>query len=227
MESRSERKWKTLRNIGSPQEESHLAVNGPEGDEVGGTGQGEHPAPVSEAPPEVLPEPEPEGVAEISSAERGGPAESGGLAASPPLAAEQEEEPERVLVVLPVASTTRLIRETLRNFTEAEVVSTSDPLRGFELALQRSYRIFLFGMQIGELSGPMLYELISKAYATDHGPKRLAPGVVFIREEEDPKLPGELVRDVRVKAVISKPVKIDRLLKAVDGAVRVLDPTAG
>lgn len=135
-------------------------------------------------------------------------------------------ETERVLLVQPVAATTRLIRETLENFTRAEVVCTSDPLRGFELALQREFRLFLFGMQVGELGGPTLYELISKAYACDHGPKRLAPGVVFIREEGDPKLTEELSRDVRVKDVISKPVKIDRLLKAVAGAIEVRDPTA-
>lgn len=138
----------------------------------------------------------------------------------------EEYSPERVLVVLPVASTTRLIREALENFTGAEVVTTSNPLRGFELALQRSYRVFIFGMQFEELSGPLLYELISKAYVTEHGPKRLAPGVVFIREEEDPRLPEELSRDVRIKDVIRKPVRIDRLLKAVGGTVEVLDPTA-
>ncbi|MEM1442318.1 MAG: hypothetical protein AAGF67_08250 [Verrucomicrobiota bacterium] len=134
--------------------------------------------------------------------------------------------PERALVVLPVASTTRLIRETLENFTDAEVVTTSNPLRGFELALQRPYRVFLFGMQIGELSGPTLYELVSRAYANEHGPKRLAPGVVFVREEEDPRLPEELSQDVRVKDVISKPVRIDRLLKAIGNAIEVRDPTA-
>ena len=133
---------------------------------------------------------------------------------------------ERVLVVLPVGATTRLVRETLENFTGAEVATTPDALRGFELALQKSFHLFIFGMQVGELSGPMLYELISKAYTTGHGPRRLAPGVVFIREKEDPKLPEELKRDARVKDVVSKPIRIDRLLSAVKGSLKVLDPTA-
>ncbi|MDF1825034.1 MAG: hypothetical protein P1U68_10355 [Verrucomicrobiales bacterium] len=208
MEGRSERKWKTLRHIGSPQEESEGAD-------------------VELSPGEV------EEVEEVEEAIRfvdyGGEAPVTGevVESEPEEPAAVEVEPEeRVLIVMPVASTTRLIRETIKNFTNAEVVSTSDALRGFELALQQSYEIFVFGMQTGELSGPMLYELISKAYTTGHGPKRLAPGVIFIRESGDPKLPTELTRDVRVKDTISKPVRIDRLLKAVGCAVEVLDPTA-
>ena len=210
MEGRSERKWKTLRHIGSPQGESEIAVVDTNHDEIEGVG--------AEVAPDSCKEKEAE--FEETGIEAG---VVDGIIALPP----EENSPERVLVVLPVASTTRLIRETLENFTGAEVVTTSNPLRGFELALQRPYRVFLFGMQFEELSGPMLYELVSKAYGNEHGPKRLAPGVVFVREENDPKLPEELTRDVRVKDVISKPVRIDRLLKAVSNVIEVLDPTAG
>ena len=82
-------------------------------------------------------------------------------------------------------------------------------------------------MQIGELEGPLLYELISKACSCGRGPKQLAPGVVFVREKDDAKLPKELERDVRVKDVISKPIRIDRRLKTVKSIVEVKDPTAG
>jgi hypothetical protein len=73
----------------------------------------------------------------------------------------------------------------------------------------------------------LLYELISKAYACGIGNRKLAPAVVFIREKDDPKLPEELERDVRVKDVVSKPIRIERLLKAVGSIVEVKDPTAG
>lgn len=139
----------------------------------------------------------------------------------------EEAGPLHVLVAHPVASTSRLIRETLENFTSCRVVSTPDPLRAFELALQRRYGLFFFGMIAGELSGPMLYELISKAYSSGHGPKLLAPGVIFIREKDDPKLPDSLNRDPRVKDVISKPIRIERLLEAVKGVLEVRDPTVG
>ena len=132
-----------------------------------------------------------------------------------------------VLVAHPIASTARLIREALENFTGCLVVTTADPLRAFELALQKRYGLFLFAMQIGELSGPMLYELISKACTAGRGPRLLAPGVVFVREKDDPKLPEALARDARVKDVLNKPIRIERLLQAVAGVLEVRDPTAG
>lgn len=138
-----------------------------------------------------------------------------------------DDEPVRVLVAHPVGSTARLMRETLENFTSAEVETTSNFLRAFELALQKRYEMFFFGMSIGDLDGPLLYELISKAYACGTGVRKLAPAVVFVREKDDPKLPEELERDVRVKDVVSKPIRIDRLLKAVESIVEVRDPTVG
>jgi hypothetical protein len=48
---------------------------------------------------------------------------------------------------------------------------------------------------------------------------------VFIREKDDPKISDELERDVRVKDVVSKPIRIERLLKAVESIVEVTDPT--
>ncbi|MDF1741284.1 MAG: hypothetical protein P1U86_19145, partial [Verrucomicrobiales bacterium] len=143
----------------------------------------------------------------------------------PEPAGEVRDAGNRILVAHGVTSTSRLIRETLENFTEAEVDTTSDPVRAFELALQKPFRRFFFAMQVGELSGAMLYELISKAYANGRAQRSLAPGVVFIREKSDPQLPPELARDARVKDSISKPIRIDRLLKSVEDIFEVRDPT--
>jgi CheY-like chemotaxis protein len=130
-----------------------------------------------------------------------------------------------VLVMHPVASTGRLIRETLENFTDCRVATTAAPLRAFELALQKPYGLFLFAMESPELSGPMLYELICKACTAGRGQKQLAPAVIFIREKDDPKLPDEMSRDVRVKDVVNKPIRIERLLESVNGVLEVRDPT--
>jgi len=160
-------------------------------------------------------------------AEAGEPSSAPSPEASvPPPPVDDPEEQASVLVVHPVASTTRLIRETLENFTEARVLTTADPLRAFELALQRRHALYFFAMRPGELSGPTLYELISMAFSAGRGPRLLAPGVVFIREKEDPKLPDSLTRDVRVKDVLNKPIRIERLLESVRGVLEVKDPTA-
>jgi CheY-like chemotaxis protein len=151
------------------------------------------------------------------------PAATGGPLS--PATAGDPEDPASILVVHPAAPTTRLIRETFESFTDARVITTADPLRAFELALQRRYGLFFFAMQVGQLSGPMLYEFIAKACAAGRGPRLLPPGVVFIREKDDPKLPDALARDVRVKDVLSKPIRIARLLESVRGVLEVKDPT--
>ena len=135
--------------------------------------------------------------------------------------------PVEVLIAHPVASTARLIRETLENFTNCRAVTTADPLRAFELALQKRFGLFLFAMQTGELSGPMLYELISKACTAGRGPRLLAPAVIFVREKDDPQVPEVFTRDARVKDVLHKPIRIERLLESVAGVLVVRDPTAG
>ena len=66
---------------------------------------------------------------------------------------------------------------------------------------------------------------ISKAYANGRATRTLAPGVVFIREKSDPPLASELARDARVKDSLSKPIRIERLLKSVEDIFEVRDPT--
>lgn len=174
--------------------------------------------PAVEAPAaDADPEPDP-GDGEAPVADPGTPE-----GAAPPA---EETGPFPVLIAHPVASTTRLIRETLEQFTTSPVITTPDPLRAFELALQRRHALFFFAIQLGELSGPTLYELISKACTVGRGPHLLAPGVVFVRDKDDPKLPPELSRDVRVKAVLTKPIRIERILQCAAGALEIHDPTA-
>ena len=209
MEDRPQKKWKTLRKIGSPQEESEGTVPANK-EEIVRTG----------LPPSIT-----EGLAEVKKTEPVVPTPLSTPALKPETTS--DDEPVRVLVAHTVGSTARLMRETLENFTSAEVETTPNFLRAFELALQKRYEMFFFGMSIGDLDGPLLYELISKAYACGTGLRKLAPAVVFVREKDDPKLPEELERDVRVKDVVSKPIRIDRLLKAVESIVEVRDPTAG
>ncbi len=135
--------------------------------------------------------------------------------------------PPKVLVVHEMSSTYRLVRETLENFTDGEVETTPDPLHAFELALQKNYQLFIFALKVQDMEGPLLYELISKAYTFGREKRKLAPGVIYIREKEAPRPPEELSRDARVKDIIVKPMSIDRLLKSVKGVLRLKDPMAG
>lgn len=133
----------------------------------------------------------------------------------------------RVLVVHQSAPTLRLIRETLTQFTTAEVETTPDSVYGFELALQRRYQLFIFGVTMEGLDGPLLYELISKAYGFCHKGARSAPGVLFLSERNGARRGEEFARDARVKGVLGMPLKIERLLEGVKGILEVKDSLGG
>lgn len=129
-----------------------------------------------------------------------------------------------VLVVHPAVSTCRLIREALESFTTAEVDTSPDAVYGFELALKKRYKLFFFGLKSPVIDGPLLYELISKAYGFCHEGARLAPAVIFINEP-GARPPGpEITQDARVKAVLSKPLRIEKLLETVGGILPRKEP---
>ncbi len=148
---------------------------------------------------------------------------------------QQEELPEepiksgppRVLVVNEFSSTYRLIRESLENFTNAIVQTSPDPLHAFEKALQAEYDLFIFGLHMPVLEGPVLYELITKAYAYSDKNRKIPPAVIYVREKADPRPPDELSRDARVKDILVKPLRIERLLKSVEGILERKDPLDG
>ena len=127
-------------------------------------------------------------------------------------------EGDRVLVVHHTGPTLRLIREALQGFTDAAVDTTPDALYGFEMALQRPYRLFIFSLSLPVISGELLYELIDKAYRHCHVGARVTPVVIYIVEEGQAMQNQELARDARVRGVLTKPLNIDRLLKAVKEA---------
>jgi CheY-like chemotaxis protein len=137
------------------------------------------------------------------------------------------EPSARVLVVHPSAPTLRLIRETLNQFTTGEVDTTPDAVYGFELALQRRYKLYIFGVTMEVLDGVLLYELISKAHGFCHAEARSAPGVLFLSERSAARRREEFARDARVKGVLGLPLKIERLLEGVKGTLEVRDGFEG
>ncbi len=130
----------------------------------------------------------------------------------------------RILVVHEAAPTLRLIRENLSHFTNAAVDTTPDAVSGYEQALQRRYQLFIFNLKQPVLTGPLLYDLICKAYPHCHAGSRIAPGVVYITDPEAGLNVNNLTIDVRVKAVLVKPLTIERLLQSVDSVVTRRDP---
>lgn len=127
-------------------------------------------------------------------------------------------ESDRLLVVHHAGPTLRLIREALQGFTSATVDTTPDALHGFEMALKRPYKLFIFSLSLPSINGELLYELIDKAYRHCHAGARVTPTVIYIVEEGRMMQSQDLMRDARVRGILTKPLNIDRLLQSVKAA---------
>lgn len=121
----------------------------------------------------------------------------------------------RILVAHDDVGTLRLVRETLESFTACRVDTTPNAEYAFELALQREYRLFMFGLGLDVINGDLLYGLLVKAFPLCHSEARACPGVVYIGEAEDSARAELLQREARVKGVLIKPLSVDRIIDRV------------
>lgn len=124
-----------------------------------------------------------------------------------------------VLIAHGDTATARLVRESLEGFCVCEVEATSSALSAYERALQRPYVLFLFDLHLAVLNGPLLYDLIAKAYPLCHAGARTAPAVIFFCTPQDLVRQEDWLRDVRVKGLLPTPVSISRLLEKVSGSL--------
>lgn len=106
----------------------------------------------------------------------------------------------------------RLIRDALLSFTLCEVDTCLSGDSAFERCLQRRYKLIILSLHLPILSGELVYELLAKVHHYGHTSGRVAPPVIFIGEANDQIRVEELQRDVRVKGVLVKPLRIDRIL---------------
>jgi CheY-like chemotaxis protein len=117
-----------------------------------------------------------------------------------------------VLVAHEEVSTMRLIRDALQGFTLCEVDTSLTGEAAFERCLQRRYKLIILSLHLPGVAGEMLYELLAKVHHYGHGLGRSVPPVIFIGEAADQFRVEELQRDARVKGVLIKPLRIDRIL---------------
>lgn len=122
--------------------------------------------------------------------------------------------PDRVLVVHADLAVCRLARESLETFCECQVETTSVALRGFESVLQRDFKLLLLDLHLETLHGPLLYDLICKALQIC-APTRALPAVMFFCDATEAARRDDLLRDARVKGLLTLPISIERLLEKV------------
>ena len=133
----------------------------------------------------------------------------------PELEENSKQELSRILAVHEDVGTLRLLRETLENFTSCKVDTTPNAEYAFELALQRPYNLFIFGLGLPVIKGELLYSLLVKVLVSCHREIKSCPGVIYIADPEHSGIAEALHREARVKGVLGRPLSIERIVSTV------------
>jgi len=121
---------------------------------------------------------------------------------------------KRILVVDDDISLIRLIGEALRSRFRCEVDATPNPEYGFELALKKRYRVFVFDFSMPMIDGAMLFTLIGKVY--NHvNPPIVVPPLILISGRGDEARAQELMKEAGVRGFLPKPFAMNRLIEKI------------
>ena len=121
---------------------------------------------------------------------------------------------KRILVVDDDTSLIRLIGEALRSRFHCEVDATPNPEYGFELALKKRYRVFVFDFSMPMIDGAMLFTLIGKVY--NHvNPPIVVPPLILISGRGDEARAQELMKEAGVRGFLPKPFPMNRLMEKI------------
>ena len=133
----------------------------------------------------------------------------------------QDNRPLRILASHPDTGTLRLIRDSISNLLNIDVDTSPSSEYAFELAVKRHYSLFLFGIDMPNLNGQLLYDMLFTIYPKIHPEVPSFPGVVFIGNENESIKSDEIRKDARVKDFIIRPLSIDRIVRVVKNSIQV------
>jgi CheY-like chemotaxis protein len=121
---------------------------------------------------------------------------------------------KKILIVDDDVGLMRVTREALTSFLRCEVDTSPSPEYGFELALKKTYDLFLFDFQMPMIDGAMLFFLIGKVY--NHSvPPRIVPPLLLVTGKGEETRAQELLREPGVRGLVPKPFAINRLIEKV------------
>jgi DNA-binding response OmpR family regulator len=129
-----------------------------------------------------------------------------------------DDEPKRILIVDDDVALLRIMREALTACLRCEVETSPKPEYGFELALRKSYDLFIFDFSMPMIDGAMLFFLVGKVY-NNARPPRTVPPLVLVSGKADEERAQELLKEPGVAGLIAKPFAINRLLEKIKSCV--------
>ena len=131
---------------------------------------------------------------------------------------------KKILIVDDDVGLMRVTREALTSFLRCEVDTSPSPEYGFELALKKTYDLFLFDFQMPMIDGAMLFFLIGKVY--NHSvPPRIVPPLLLVTGKGEEKRAQELLREPGVRGLVPKPFAINRLIEKVKECLPGIETT--
>jgi len=123
----------------------------------------------------------------------------------------EASSPKRILIVDDDVTLLRIVREALTSCLRCEVDTSPKPEYAFELALKKTYDLFMFDFQMPMIDGAMLFFLIGKVYDNAQPPRDLPP-LLLVSGRADEERAQELLKEPGVVGLIAKPFAISRLL---------------
>lgn len=125
-----------------------------------------------------------------------------------------------ILVVDDDVEILRFLRETLTAFVACTVDTSPSSEYAFELALKKTYDLFIFDFTMPLVDGAVLYQFIRKVYLHDgRSPARLLPPMILLSGHGEQPRARELLHEPGVGGLLPKPFSIERLLSKVEACL--------
>ena len=122
-----------------------------------------------------------------------------------------------ILVVDDDVEILRFLRETLAAFAACAVDTSPSSEYAFELALKKSYDLFIFDFSMPVVDGAVLYQFIRKVYLHDgRAPARALPPLILMSGHGEKPRARELLHEPGVGGLLPKPFSIERLLSKIE-----------
>ena len=130
--------------------------------------------------------------------------------------------PKRILIADDDVALLNIVREALTVHFRCDVDTSPRPEYGFELALKKTYDLFIFDFSMPMIDGAMLFFLIGKVY-NNIEPPRSVPPLLLISGKGDERRAQELLKEPGVAGFLAKPFLMNRLLEKVKQTVEGIE----
>ena len=132
----------------------------------------------------------------------------------------QSSATRSILIVDDDVDVLRFVRETLGAFADCTVDTSPSSEYAFELALRKSYDLFIFDFAMPVVDGATLYQFIRKAYQYDrHSPVRRLPPMLLLSGDATKPRARELLKEPGVGGLLPKPFAIELLLTKIEACL--------